>query len=71
MPAAIWLPRQDSNLGFQLQRLTCCRYTMGQSFGFYCAPPGRYRQDAALSLAGVFNARRSGGDCAVVPRGAR
>ena len=26
----IWLPRMDSNHGFQLQRLTCYHYTTGQ-----------------------------------------
>ena len=26
----VWLPGLDSNQGLQLQRLTCCRYTIGQ-----------------------------------------
>ena len=26
----VWLPRMDSNHGFQLQRLTCYHYTTGQ-----------------------------------------
>ena len=30
--AVAWLPRQDSNLGQQIQSLLCYRYTTGQRF---------------------------------------
>ena len=55
MLAAIWLPRQDSNLGFQLQRLTCCRYTMGQSLRILlCAAGPLSSRRRAFPVAFIF-----------------
>ena len=33
-----WLPRLGSNQGFQLQRLTCYRYTTGQFLPYIVLP---------------------------------
>lgn len=52
------LPRQDSNLSFQLQRLSCCRYTTGQYLAAQALlrqqenPPPRLTSAPACSEAG-------------------